>query len=87
MKAQASWAFQAEGGMAGLCKPVLRGAQEVAILGIDERQTPLGKVQQGSDMRRHVHKENVGLHTVVEQLKPAAVVPERRLRVEEKGRY
>lgn len=71
---EASGALQAKGGVAGLREPVLCGAKEVAILGVEEHQSSLGEVQQGANSGGHIHNKDVSLHTVVEQLEPGAVV-------------
>lgn len=71
---EASRALQAKGRVAGLCEPVMRGAKEVATLGIEEHQSPLCEVQQGANSDGHIHDKNVSLHTIVEQLEPGAVV-------------
>lgn len=58
--------------VAGLSKFVLKTAQNLAALSIEEEEATLAVVQQGTDPRRDVRHKDIRLHTLMKKLKPAA---------------
>lgn len=58
--------------MAGLSEFVLKRAQKLPALSIEEEEATLAVVQQGADPRRDVYHKDIRLHTLMKKLKSAA---------------